>query len=58
MGCFSRGTLLHIRSFDPGSYGIPRGSRYLIIKELGLKDHDSSGFWPKSVIIWQLDALG
>ena len=23
----------------------PRGSRYLIIKELGLKDHDYSGFW-------------
>ena len=24
---------------------IPRGSRYLIIKELGLKDHDHYGFW-------------
>ena len=23
----------------------PRGSRYLIIKELGLKDHDYCGFW-------------
>ena len=26
-------------------YGIPRGSRYLIIKELGLKDHDYYGLW-------------
>ena len=25
--------------------GVPRGSRYLIIKELGLKDHDYYGFW-------------
>ena len=24
---------------------LPRGSRYLIIKELRLKDHDYSGFW-------------
>ena len=23
---------------------LPRGSRYLIIKELGLKDHDDYGF--------------
>ena len=23
----------------------PRGSRYLILNELGLKDHDYSGFW-------------
>ena len=25
--------------------GTPRGSRYLVIKELGLKDHDYYGFW-------------
>ena len=24
---------------------LPRGSRYLIMKELGLKDHDYYGFW-------------
>ena len=37
---------------------VPRGSRYLIIKELGLKDHDDYGFWgPKSLIIWYLDPL-
>ena len=24
---------------------VPRGSRYLSIKELGLKDHDYYGFW-------------
>ena len=24
---------------------VPTGSRYLVIKELGLKDHDDSGFW-------------
>ena len=23
----------------------PQGSRYLILKELGLKDHDCYGFW-------------
>ena len=23
----------------------PRGSRYFMIKEFGLKDHDSYGFW-------------
>ena len=23
----------------------PRGCRYLMIKELGLKDHDHYGFW-------------
>ena len=29
-----------------GPFSIPRGSRYLIIiMELGLKDHDSCGFW-------------
>ena len=27
------------------SQSLPRGSRYQIIKELGLKDHDYSGFW-------------
>ena len=37
-------------------YAIPRGSRYLIIKELSFKDHDYSG--PKSLIIWYLDPLG
>ena len=29
----------------PKKAGLPRGSRYLIIKELGLKDHDYDGFW-------------
>ena len=24
---------------------VPGGSRYLIIKELGLEDHDYYGFW-------------
>ena len=24
---------------------LPRGSRYLIIRDLGLKDHDCYGFW-------------
>ena len=23
----------------------PRGSRYLILRDLGLKDHDYDGFW-------------
>ena len=31
-----------------GSY-LPRGSRYLLIKELRLKDHDDYGFWGGSV---------
>ena len=31
---------------------LPRGSRYLVIKELGLKDHDHYGVLvPKSLII-------
>ena len=36
---------------------IPRGSRYLIIKELGLKDHYYNGFWdliPLYLGIWTL----
>ena len=37
----------------------PRGSRYRILKELGLKDHDYYGFWgPTSLIIWYLHPLG
>ena len=36
---------------------VPRGSKYLIIKELRLKDHDYSGFWalsPQEFGIWTL----
>ena len=33
------------RKFRSPSEGKPKGSRFLIIKESGLKDHDYYGFW-------------
>ena len=34
-----------MRYLDSCGPGDPKGSRYLIVEELGLKDHDSYGFW-------------
>ena len=35
------------------------GSKYLVVKELGLKDHINNGFWDRSLeIIRYLDPLG
>ena len=47
---------------DPyiGDAYISRGSRYLIIKDVGLKDRDYYGFGGPSpyIIIWYVDPLG
>ena len=40
-GASDRSPEAYSRSF----LNIPRGSRYLIIKELGLEDHDYYGSW-------------
>ena len=33
------------KKLEYGFGPLPKGSRYLVIKELGLKDHDNYGFW-------------
>ena len=38
-------TLWDIQQFTIRYYTVPRGSRYLILKDLELQDHDSYGFW-------------
>ena len=37
---------------------LPRGSRYLVVMELGLKDHSYYGFWDLMAKSSILDPLG
>ena len=45
MFMWSLGPLCFGLSFALVAFTLPRVSRYLIVKELGLEDHFNSGFW-------------